>query len=109
MANVIPKMTDPTLTVKELIGLINELTPDEFQLKIVEALLAERKRVFDVCEGVAASCADAATSDRDDYPLSGSAYHLRDGGVQMAEGLKVAFSYLCQYHVYGKDTFPKDS
>lgn len=107
MATVIPKMTDPTLTVKELVSKIDEMELDEFQLKIVEALLAERKRVFDVCQGVAGSCEDAAINDRDDYPRTGPAYHLRDGGVQMAAGLKETFGHLKQYHVFGKDTFPK--
>ena len=101
-------MADPTEIAKGIVDMMPELSIEKFQLVIVGALVAERKKVFDVCQGVAGSCEDAAINDRDEYPRSGPAYHLRDGGVQMAAGLKETFGHLCQFHVFGKDTFPKE-
>ncbi len=108
MATVIPKMSDPTESVKKLFEKIEELEIDEFQLKIVDLIIEERSRVFDICKGISGSCEDAAINDRDEYPRSGAAYHLRDGGVQMATGLKETFEHMKQFHVFGKDTFPKE-
>ena len=108
MANVIPKMTDPTETVKNLMDKIGELSPDEFQLNLVELLLAERKLTFDVCHSLTETCEQLAIADRDDYPHTGGPYHLRDGAAQMAAGIKETIFKFTRLHVYGDNLFPKE-